>query len=215
MVSELNSFISLISGGLDSPVATYLMLKRGFKPICLSFLTSDDRSHSLKRKVIEILQILTSYTDYKLKTYFVDHDFNLSHIIQNCPRKLTCVLCKRLMIKIAKEIGKREGTNIIVTGDILGEQASQTLDNLHSYNDIIQDYIVLRPLIGFNKEDVIVINKHLGLYEAISQKSSGCHYYPEYPETHAKLIEVLHAEIRIKYDTLIQEAVNNAEILEI
>jgi len=210
-----HSFISLLSGGLDSPISIYLMIKRGLKPICLSFLTSDDPSHSMKKKVIEILRILTRLTDYKLKVYFINHDFNLSNFQQKCERKLTCILCKRLMLRIAKEIGKKESTNLIVTGDILGEQASQTLDNLYAYNDVIQDYIILRPLIGFNKEDVINIGKKLGLYEIISQKSASCQFNPQYPETHAKMREIISAESKINYDFLIQKALNDAEMLDI
>lgn len=191
------------------------MIKRGFKPICLSFLTSDDRSHSMKKKIINILEILTHHTNYKLKVYFINHDFNLSKFQQNCERKLTCVLCKRLMIRIAKEIGKKEGTNLIVTGDILGEQASQTLDNLYAYNDIIQDYVILRPLIGFNKDDVININKKLDLYDIVSQKSAGCQYNPQYPETHAKKSEIFEEESRIDIKDIINRALNKAEVLEI
>ncbi|MFX1275158.1 MAG: hypothetical protein ACFFBP_09790 [Promethearchaeota archaeon] len=212
---KINSFISLLSGGLDSPVALYLMAKRGLKPICLSFLTSDDSSHSMKNKIINILQGLTLHTDYKLKVYFIDHDYSLSNYIQKCDRKLTCVLCKRLMLRIAKEIGKKEGTNLIVTGDILGEQASQTLDNLYAYNDIINDHVILRPLIGFNKEDVIKINKKLGLYDIISQKSAGCQYNPQYPETHAKKNEIFDGESKINIESLIKKALDRAIILEI
>lgn len=211
----MHDFISLLSGGLDSPISIYLMIKRGLKPICLSFLTSDDQNHSMKQKVVEILRILTRLTDYKLKIYFINHDFNLSNFQQNCDRKLTCVLCKRLMLRIAREIGKKESTNLIVTGDILGEQASQTLDNLYAYNDVLQDSIILRPLIGFNKEDVINIGKQLGLYETISQKSASCQFYPQYPETHAKMKEVIDAESKINYSFLIKKALNSAEILEI
>ena len=211
----MHSFISLLSGGLDSPISVYLMIKKGLKPICLSFLTSDDQNHSMKTKVVEILRILTRLTDYKLKIYFINHDFNLSNFQQKCDRKLTCVLCKRLMLRIARVIGKKENTNLIVTGDILGEQASQTLDNLFAYNDVLKDSIILRPLIGFNKEDVIDIGKDIGLYEVISQKSASCQFYPQYPETHAKLKEVIGAESRINYDLLVEKALNDAEILEI
>ncbi len=211
----IHSFISLLSGGLDSPISVYLMIKRGLKPICLSFLTSDDKSHSMKKKVVKILRILTQFTKFKLKIYFINHDFNLSHFQQNCERKLTCVLCKRLMLRIARVIGEKESTNLIVTGDILGEQASQTLDNLYAYNDVLQDSIILRPLIGFNKEEVINIGKDIGLYEIISQKSASCQFYPQYPETHAKINEVLAAESKINYDFLVEKALNSAEILEI
>jgi thiamine biosynthesis protein ThiI len=145
MVVTVRKFVSLLSGGLDSPIAAYVMLQRGFTPVFLSFLTSDDYEESMKKKVINIVKILSTFTPDELKIYFINHDNNLETFKQVCHRKLTCVLCKRLMLRIAQHIGKLEETNIIVTGDILGEQASQTLDNLYSYNNVTQDSILLRP----------------------------------------------------------------------
>lgn len=168
----------------------------------------------MKKKVIEILKLLTKYTENKIKIYFINHDPNLGIFKQKCDRKLTCVLCKRLMIRIAKEIGKIEGTRLIVTGDILGEQASQTLDNLYAYNEIIEDHVLLRPLIGFNKEDVIKIDQKIGLYDAISQKSAGCLFNPQYPETHAKPHELVNAESNLDIIEQIKNSLKNAEILE-
>jgi len=210
----MKKIVSLLSGGLDSPVALYLMIKKGFEPICLTFLTSDDIEHSMKEKVISIVQSLSKTTEKKIKLYIINHDSNLDSFKEKCDRKLTCVLCKRLMIRIAKEIGKNEGTNLIVTGDILGEQASQTLDNLFSYNEIIKDSIILRPLIGLNKLDVIKINEEIGVYETCSQKSAGCQYNPQFPETHAKINEISNAESRIKIKELIHQSLNNAELFE-
>ena len=204
----IHSFISLLSGGLDSPISVYLMIKRGLKPICLSFLTSDDKSHSMKKKVVKILRILTQFTEY-----FINHDFNLSHFQQNCERKLTCVLCKRLMLRLARVIGEKESTNLIVTGDILGEQASQTLDNLFSYNDIIKDFIILRPLIAYDKNEVINAIRELGLYDLISQSSASCLFNPQYPETHAKTKEVEYSETNINIPKLVDEALGKAEIV--
>ena len=128
----MKKFISLLSGGLDSPIAANLMIKKGFKPVFLSFLTSDDIDHSMRNKIIAIINKLSTYTDFKLKLYLINHDPNLELFKQNCERKLTCILCKRLMIRIAIHIGKIENTTYIVTGDILGEQASQTLSNLYA-----------------------------------------------------------------------------------
>ncbi|MCP4760948.1 MAG: tRNA 4-thiouridine(8) synthase ThiI, partial [archaeon] len=192
----MKKIVSLLSGGLDSPVALYLMIKKGYEPICLSFLTSDDIERSMNEKVIEIVRSLAKTTKRKIKLYIINHDSNLDSFKDNCDRKLTCVLCKRLMIRIAKEIGKNEGTNLIVTGDILGEQASQTLDNLFSYNNVLEESIILRPLIGLNKLDVIKLNEEIGVYEICSQKSAGCQYNPQFPETHAKINEVMNAESR-------------------
>jgi len=209
----MKKFISLISGGLDSPVASYLMIKKKFTPIFLSFLTSDDMEKSMRTKVIQIIQLLSKFTNNKIKLYLINHNPNLEVFKNKCERKLTCVLCKRLMIRIAKELGNIEGTNIIVTGDILGEQASQTLDNLYAYNDLLEGFMILRPLIGRDKLEIIKINEKIGLYEVTSQSSAGCQYNPQYPETHAKLKEVNREELRINYDDLIKKSIEKAEIL--
>jgi thiamine biosynthesis protein ThiI len=118
------------------------------------------------------------------------------------------------MLRIAKQIGKKEDTNIIVTGDILGEQASQTLDNLYSYNDVIQDTIMLRPLIGCDKQEVININKQIGLYNTTSIASAGCNFNPQYPETHAKLFEVENSETKVNITELVENSIRNAEKLK-
>ncbi|TKJ24444.1 MAG: hypothetical protein CEE42_10825 [Promethearchaeota archaeon Loki_b31] len=210
----MRKFISLLSGGLDSSIAAYLMIKRGFIPVFLSFLTSDDSNHSMKNKVIDLVKLLSRYTDNELKIYIINHDNNLEAFKQFCDRKLTCVLCKRLMLRTAKRLGSLENTNIIVTGDILGEQASQTLDNLYSYNNIIQDFIVLRPLIGCDKQEVINMNKKIGSYEVSSIPSAGCKFNPQYPETHAKPHEIQHSESKINIFDLVENSIENAEVLK-
>ncbi|MFX1394691.1 MAG: hypothetical protein ACFFAH_14115 [Promethearchaeota archaeon] len=211
--TRVKKFISLLSGGLDSPIAAYLMIKKNLTPIFLSFLTSDDEEYSMKKKIIRIVQILAKLTDKEIKLYLINHDPNLELFKRKCMRKLTCILCKRLMIRIAKEIGKIEHTNIIVTGDILGEQASQTLDNLYTYNDLLNGFIILRPLIGQDKQEIIRLNQKIGLYEIISQSSAGCQYNPQYPETHAKSNEVNGEEFHINYDEIIKKSLEKAEIL--
>ena len=210
---SMKKFISLLSGGLDSPIASYLMIKKGFKPIFLSFLTSDDEDHTLKNKIITIIRRLSEFTDFKIKSYLINHDPNLDIFLQDCERKLTCILCKRLMIRIAEYIGKLEHTNIIVTGDILGEQASQTLSNLYAYHDLAKDYIILRPLIGFNKQEVIQLNDKIGLYRICSQKSASCQYNPQFPETHAKQKEIKVEESKMDINNLIISSIKKSEIL--
>jgi thiamine biosynthesis protein ThiI len=212
---DMKTFISLLSGGLDSPIAAYLMIKKGFKPVFLSFLTSDDIHHSMRNKIIAIIHKLSTYTDFKTKLYFINHDPNLELFKKRCERKLTCILCKRLMIRIAIHIGKTENATFIVTGDILGEQASQTLSNLYAYNDLVKDLAILRPLISFNKLDVIKINRDIGLYEICSQKSASCLYNPQYPETNAKPREVIGEESKMDINNLIISSIKKSEILYI
>ena len=208
-------FISLLSSGFDSPLAAALMIKRQFIPVFLSFLTSDDEVHSMKNKIIRIIKKLKNLTSNQLKVYFIDFDDNLNVLKNNCDRKLTCVLCKRLMFRIARNLAIKEKTNLIVTGDILGEQASQTLDNLYSYNEIAKDIVILRPLIAYDKNDVIRDIRELGLYEIISQPSAACAFNPQYPETHAKLEEVIFSEKKIKITNLVNNAISNIEVLNL
>ncbi|MFX1337583.1 MAG: hypothetical protein ACFFDK_03150 [Promethearchaeota archaeon] len=209
----MKKFISLLSGGFDSPVAAYFMTKRGFKPIYLSFLTSDDTNHSMRNKIIEIIHKLSTYTDFKAKLYLINHDPNLELFKKECERKLTCILCKRLMIRIAFQVAKIENATFIVTGDILGEQASQTLGNLYVYNDLVKELPILRPLISFNKQDVMMINRDIGLYEICSQKSASCQYNPQYPETRAKSRGVAGEESKMDINTLIISSIKKSEIL--
>ena len=210
-----NKFISLFSGGFDSPLATALMIKCHFVPVFLSFLTSDDKLHSMKNKIMIIVKKLKTLTDNPFKVYFINFNDTLNVVKGNCERKLTCILCKRLMLRIARTIGIKENTNLIVTGDILGEQASQTLDNLYSYNEITKDFVILRPLIAYDKNEVINIIRELGLYDIISQPSASCVFNPQYPETHARLKELKTSETKIDIKNLIKNAVCNVEIINL
>jgi len=210
----VKKIVSLLSTGLDSPVAAYLMIKKNFHPVFLTFLTFNNQNLIMKEKVVEIVKILAKYGKSKFKIYFIQQDLNLNLLKQLCERKLTCILCKRLMIRIAIQIAEIENTNLIVTGDILGEQASQTLDNIYAYNNLIEDYVIMRPLIGWDKLEVINLNKKLGLYEISSNLSISCHYNPQFPETHAKLHEIQNNEFKIKIHNLVRKAINSAELLE-
>ena len=206
--------VSLLSDGFDSPIASYLMMNKGFIPVFVSFLTTKPEREAIRLKIIKIAQKLSNYTSERLKLYFIDHYNTLEIIKRNCSRKLTCVLCKRIMFRIAKKIGSKEDTNLILTGDILGEQASQTIDNLLSYNDLFVDYIKLAPLIGFNKLDIMKISKNIGLYDICAEKFQSCVYYPEFPETRAKIDEIRIAEKNIKIDEYLDDIKNKIEILK-
>ncbi len=212
----MKKIISLISGGFDSPIATYLMIKQGYLPVCLSFITDQENIGRFKQKIINIAKILSTHIkNEKIKLYFIDHNSNLTFFKGNCERKLTCILCKRFMYRVSSKIGQIEGTNLIVTGDILGEQASQTLDNIYSYQSIVGKATILRPLIGFDKLEVIKISRKIGLYDICSEKGDGCKYFPAYPETHAKVSIVEKAEDSVPIPNFIDESIKNAEIYEI
>jgi thiamine biosynthesis protein ThiI len=212
----LKKIVSLISGGFDSPIATYLMIQQNFLPVCVSFITNYEYVDNFKKKILKIAEVLSnSLGDQNLKVYLIEHNSNLKIFKEKCERKLTCILCKRFMIRIAMKIGELEGTNLIVTGDILGEQASQTLDNIYSYQSVLENHSIIRPLIGFDKLDVMKISKKIGLYEICSEKSDSCVHFPVYPETHAKLSAIKAAEKNLPLDSLIKDTLANVELCEI
>ncbi|TXT66526.1 MAG: hypothetical protein BAJALOKI1v1_280025 [Promethearchaeota archaeon] len=207
--------IILLSDGLDSPVASYQMMKKGFMPVFVTFITTNQYATQMEKKVLTIVHQLIKDFTLPAKLYFIPHNNNLTQIISTCPRKLTCILCKRLMYRIALALGSREGTNIIITGDILGEQASQTLSNLRAYSDLFKGSIKLSPLIGLNKLDIIHRNKDIGVYDIASQKLQSCLNYPQYPETHAKLKEVEDAEKKLDLKRIISKSLETSKKIEI
>lgn len=206
--------VSLLSDGFDSPVAAYLMMKRGFKPIFLTFITTNQQNKEMITKIEKILKKLSNFADQELKLYLISHTSNLEIFKTKCSRKLTCILCKRVMLRIAAKLAAEEETNIILTGDILGEQASQTLSNLYSYNNVLDKNIKLTPLIGLNKLDIINLNKKIGLYQICSDKISSCNYYPQYPETNVKKNDIKRAEKKLNLSKMIKKSIEKAKILK-
>lgn len=192
--SLVRPLVVLLSTGLDSPIASYLMMKQGHDLIAISFLNGGEMREKNKAKVLATAKKLVELTQRKILLYLFDYDGNLDQIIAQADRKLTCILCKRTMLFIAEAFAKEYGALGIINGDILGEQASQTLDNLFVVNKIIDQVPVIRPLIGFDKLDVIRISQAIGLYPISLMEGIGCTRNPKYPETHAKLEEVLESE---------------------
>jgi thiamine biosynthesis protein ThiI len=206
--------ISLLSDGFDSPVAAYLMMKQGFLPVFLTFLTTVQEEADMREKIGNVLNKLSKFSQTELKAYLIPYTSNLEIFKNRCSRKLTCILCKRMMLRVACQIADKETTRLILTGDILGEQASQTLSNLYSYNAILKNYIKLMPLIGLNKMDVININKIIGLYSISSNKINSCQYYPQYPETNVKKKEIKRAENKINLSQILENTLKSAQILK-
>ncbi len=159
--------LCLISTGIDSPVAAFLMMKRGVALDFVHFKIGDQNIERVFNKIKEFS------IGYKPKLYIIDHEEFLKKYKNS---KYICVLCKRRMLKKACELAKEKGYKTIVTGDNLGQVATQTLDNL-SVIDKVSDVLVLRPLIGFNKQEIIDISKKIGLYDVFENKE--CSYLPK------------------------------------
>ena len=192
--------ISLFSGGIDSPVATWLMMKRGCKVIPIHFDIRPFTSDKAVERAKKVAEVLKEYDpDFELR--IVDHGKFLSEAKKVLRAKklesYTCILCKRRMLKVAESIAKEENAKGIVTGDSLGQVASQTLDNL-AVIDQACSLPVYRPLIGFDKVEIENIAKRIGTYE-YSIIPAECKAVPKKPTTKAKLEKVLKVEEELSF----------------
>ena len=204
--------VSLISSGIDSPIATYLISKKA-KEIIL--VHSDNRPFTDDREInnfISIAKYLKKKIRSKIKVYIVPHGQSLISYKETCEDRFTCVFCKRMMVKYAEKIAEKEEADAIVMGDSLGQVASQTLQNIRVIDSAVK-IPILRPLIGFDKEDIVKIARKIGTYELSILPSSGCIAVPNKPATKAKLEDVLDEEKKLDIEKIVKEAVDNSEVI--
>ncbi|MBD3351361.1 MAG: hypothetical protein GF364_07720 [Candidatus Lokiarchaeota archaeon] len=213
--SKRIKFVSLLSDGIDSPIATYLMMKKEFDCIALTFCNIQDEAPKYQDKILKIARKIKTLTQKKISVVFAQHTETLDYFIKKGSRKLTCIMCKRYMLRAARLLAIEKQASFIVNGDILGEQASQTLDNLVEIQNIVDDIPIIRPLIGFEKLDVIHLSQDVGLFPLSSLPAPSCNYYPRYPETHAKTKDILNSELNINYDKIASKILSKSKLIEI
>ena len=202
--------VVLLSGGIDSPVASFFAMKRGVKIIFLHFHAYPFASKASIEKTKQIVKILRRYQG-KSKLYLVPFADIQKEILIKTQAKLRVVLYRRFMMKISQEIAKKEGALGIFTGESIGQVASQTLENI----GVIEEALglpVLRPLISFDKEEIIRKAKEIGTFETSILPYEDCcsRFLPEHPETKAKLEGVLKEERGRDVEKLVREAVKNS-----
>lgn len=203
--------VALISGGIDSPVAAWMMMKRGVELICVHMDNSRLFGDFSRLRATECIEELSGWNG-KIRTYLVPQCEILEEIRKS--GKITCVLCKRAMLRVAEIIAKKEHAKAIITGENLGQVASQTLDNLYVIDRVVT-LPVFRPLVGMDKMDIVRIAQDIGTYETSIRFAPCCWGPPKYPETRATLKDATVAESTIDIDGLIKSAVEKAEIIEV
>lgn len=203
--------VALISGGIDSPVAAWMMMKRGVEPVYIHMDSSKLFGDSSRTTTMECIEELSRLAG-KARTYIVPQYEILEEIRKS--GKLTCVLCKRAMLRVAEIIAKREGAKAVITGENLGQVASQTLYNIHVIDQAVS-MPVFRPLIGMDKMDIVRLAQEIGTYEISIRSRPCCKVVPKYPETRAALKRTIDAESAIDIDGLISRAVEKAEVVEV
>jgi thiamine biosynthesis protein ThiI len=208
--------VCLLSGGIDSPVASWLAMKRGspITPVYIDNAPFTDENTTTK--ALETAKKLFEWSiGFPRKVYVAKNGENLKTIIKKTPRKLTCILCKRIMYRIAERIAEKEKAEGIVTGEAVGEQASQTMHNLRVIDEAATRYPVHRPLLGFDKIETENIARKIGTLGISTQRARSCTAAPSKPATKAKLQGVKEAEKNLDIERIVEESVKAAKIIEV
>ena len=204
--------VSLMSNGIDSPVASYRMSLMGADVILLHM---DNRPYTDDRSVENVKAIaerLREVTGKEFPLYMAPHGDNQREISENCDRSYQCVMCKRVMQRTARELAKILGADAIVMGDSLGQVASQTLRNIVSEN-IGLDFPVIRPLIGMDKLEIEAIAKEIGTYDISIKPTDGCTIVPVGPITNADPEKVARFGEKIDVDAIARRSAEAAHLI--
>ena len=205
----------LISGGIDSPVAGYMMAKRGMDVEYLHFHSYPYTNEQAKDKVVELTRILSRYAGGEsLATVKVTHIQEEIH--KKCAPELNVTLLRRFMFRIAERVAKRKGAKCLITGESLGQVASQTMEGITSSNAVVT-LPVFRPLIGFDKEEIIVRAKKIGTFDTSVLPYEDCCtvFLPEFPAIKPKLSFIEEEEKKLDVEALVEEALTTLERISI
>jgi thiamine biosynthesis protein ThiI len=206
----------LLSGGIDSPVAGHMMAKRGMNVDCLHFHSYPYTNMQAKEKVVELAHILAQYTGgTRLYTVSVTHIQEAIH--EKCKPELMITLLRRFMFRIAERHAKRCGAQCLITGESLGQVASQTIEGMTSSNSVVEDLPVLRPLVGFDKNEIIERSVKMGAYETSILPFEDCCtvFLPDFPAIRPKLCDIEREENKLDVEGLIEQAFQSIEKIKI
>ncbi len=203
--------VTLLSGGIDSPVSSYMIAKRGVHLIPVHFFSFPYTSQQAKEKVIELAQIITAYCG-KMTMEIVPFTHIQEEIRDKCPEEYFTLIMRRFMMRIAQRIALDNNARAIVTGENLGQVASQTMEAMASTQAVLQ-LPVLQPLIGMDKEEIVRLARKIGTFETSILPYEDCCtvFTPRHPRTRPKLREVEAAESALDVDALVEEAVKGIE----
>ena len=206
--------VALISGGIDSVVAAYLVQREGVEIIPVYCDNAPFSGETTKKRALDVIARIASFSEKPLKTYIVPNGDTQVAILKNTPRKMTCVFCRRMMLRIAEKIAKKEGAKGVITGEAMGQKASQTLSNMQVTTETIK-LPVLRPLLGLDKIEIENIGIKIGTFKLSIQPAVCCTITPEKPSTSADLREILEIESAWDYKTAVDAAVRGSSIIEV
>lgn len=206
----------LISGGIDSPVAGHMIAKRGMVVDCIHFHSYPYTNAQARDKVVELSKVLSKYTcGLRLNIVSVTHIQEEIH--KKCNGEYMVTLLRRFMFRIAERIALKTGVQCLITGESLGQVASQTIEGMTSSNSVVEKLPVLRPLCGFDKDEIIERSRGMGAYEISIQPYEDCCtvFLPKHPVIKPQLSAVVEEENKLNVKELLEEALNGVEVLHL
>jgi thiamine biosynthesis protein ThiI len=204
--------LTLVSGGIDSPVAGHLMMERGHQVDLIHF---DNRPFTDDNTYDKVVSLVKRLDPNKGSRFFVaPHGPSQAQMARKAPRRLGCVLCRRMMLHVASALAEREGHDALVTGESLGQVASQTLLNLW-VEEPASTVPILRPLIGLDKLEIISIAKAIGTYDISISPGLCCTIVPSRPATQAKLNDIRAAEAKVGMGGLVKKELEGTKVVRV
>ena len=206
----------LISGGIDSPVAGHMIAKRGMNIDCIHFHSYPYTNMQARDKVIELARVLSKYTcGTRLNIISVTHLQEEIH--KKCNGEYMVTLLRRFMMRIAEKCALKSGAQCLITGESLGQVASQTVEGITSSNSVIKKLPVLRPLCGFDKDEIIERSRAIGAYDISVQPYEDCCtvFLPKHPVIKPTMENILSEEGKLDVEGLIDEAMQSLEVINL
>ena len=205
----------LLSGGIDSPVAGFMIAKRGVELCCVHYHSFPYTSERAKEKVLELARILSEYCG-KMRVYIVPFTEIQMQIHEKCPENFTTLIMRRYMMRIAEILAKKDGAQALITGESIGQVASQTMEALGCTDEVVS-MPVFRPCVGMDKSEIIERAEKIGTMETSSLPYEDCCtvFTPKHPATHPRKELVRRAEEKLDSQALIDAAIEGTEIVEV
>ncbi len=206
--------VFLVSGGIDSPVSAWLLIRKGVEPVFAYFDNYPLCDQAAESIAMETIRRVCERTKLQnARVYIVSHSPDLQDILSKCPAKFACILSRRMMFRIAERIAEKEGCEAIVTGDAIGQKASQTLQNVAATDCVLRKVQVLRPLVGMNKSQIVDYAKKIGTYEiSIRPGVASCGVPTDNPSTSARKNRLEEVESSLDIEGMVRRAVETTRV---
>ncbi len=201
----------LLSGGIDSPVAGYMIAKRGVEIFAVHYHSFPYTSEAAKQKVIDLAKIMSKYTG-KIKLHIVSFTEIQQQIYEKCPHEMLVIIMRRFMMRIAQRLCEQNDAKAIITGESIGQVASQTMDSIYCTNDVCS-IPVFRPLIGMDKQEIIEISTKIDTYNTSILPYEDCCtvFVPKHPTTRPNLQTIIDNESVLDVEGLVEKALQDIE----